>query len=331
MDSQPVDMDWYVPQEGYIKYKHLKFVMLELRTDPPFPLGTSDHAADFKARCDLVRELVDKAHAAMGNDATDASILKVVLAPEFLFRYRTGFDATPVTMYRVHNSAGLYSWDEFLQGYEYLRGLFSAEAYRDWLFFAGTVLSKEPNFVTGIPVYYNTALVFVGNNGPYYTYEKQDISHIDRLTHASKAWNAARYDVNVWSYMYQHSHPVMELRGVRFGIEVCLDHGQSCLTAYIANTGQGDVDVHVIVACGMSIVDANVAAKRDGYVARCDGQESSNMCELKYVSGVHGGVRSTAPIASKGGLYGALQTLPLRMVNHHQAQARVFWKVPVPP
>ncbi|MDE7229697.1 MAG: hypothetical protein K2N56_04380, partial [Oscillospiraceae bacterium] len=67
-------------------------------------------------------------------------------------------------------------------------------------------------------------------------------------------------------------YSVFNYHGIKFGIEICLDHGRGRLVnAYKQHNGQL-VDVQIIVSCGMAIRNASVVAVKDGIVFNCDGE-----------------------------------------------------------
>ncbi len=60
--------------------------------------------------------------------------------------------------------------------------------------------------------------------------------------------------------------------GIRFGIEICLDHRCGRLVNAYKNHHDQLVDVQIIVSCGMDIRKDYVAAVEDGIVFNCDGE-----------------------------------------------------------
>lgn len=63
-----------------------------------------------------------------------------------------------------------------------------------------------------------------------------------------------------------------------YGVEICLDHGDTRLRRNIENEPPviGGVHVQVIPSCGMQIQHPGVAADRNGFVFNCDGQYALN-------------------------------------------------------
>lgn len=68
---------------------------------------------------------------------------------------------------------------------------------------------------------------------------------------------------------------IFKLCGVRFGLEVCLDHIKGRMKAAVTGTGNikkiDPVDVHLIPSAGMSIDDRYVGAKANGIIFNVDG------------------------------------------------------------
>lgn len=60
--------------------------------------------------------------------------------------------------------------------------------------------------------------------------------------------------------------------GIRFGIEICLDHRCGRLINAYRKHNDQLVDVQIIVSCGMKIRSDCVAAVKDGIVFNCDGE-----------------------------------------------------------
>lgn len=74
-------------------------------------------------------------------------------------------------------------------------------------------------------------------------------------------------------------YSVFTYHGIKFGIEICLDHRCGRLiNAYREHNGQL-VDVQIIVSCGMDIRSAYVAAVKDGIVFNCDGETENKQAE----------------------------------------------------
>ncbi len=65
---------------------------------------------------------------------------------------------------------------------------------------------------------------------------------------------------------------IFEYGGIRFGIEICLDHGRARLMRNINKFKEKKVDVQIIVSCGMDVRTGSVITKKGGLVFNCDGE-----------------------------------------------------------
>lgn len=65
---------------------------------------------------------------------------------------------------------------------------------------------------------------------------------------------------------------IFTYEGIRFGIEICLDHRRGRLINAYRKHNDQLVDVQIIVSCGMDIRSDCVAAVKDGIVFNCDGE-----------------------------------------------------------
>lgn len=64
--------------------------------------------------------------------------------------------------------------------------------------------------------------------------------------------------------------------GIKFGIEICLDHKRQRLK----NANVSSLDVQIIPSCGMTIKPESVVVRKGGYVFNCDGEyELANISE----------------------------------------------------
>lgn len=66
-------------------------------------------------------------------------------------------------------------------------------------------------------------------------------------------------------------YAVFDYGGIRFGIDICLDHSRKRLLKHLSST-ENYVDVQIIPSCGMEIKDDAVIARTEGYVFNCDGE-----------------------------------------------------------
>jgi hypothetical protein len=64
---------------------------------------------------------------------------------------------------------------------------------------------------------------------------------------------------------------IFTIAGIKFGLEICLDHGCSRLRTY-REPDTELVQIQLVPSCGMQIQQPSVIAGRGGYVFNCDGQ-----------------------------------------------------------
>lgn len=92
---------------------------------------------------------------------------------------------------------------------------------------------------------------------------------------------------NAWSNQhYQHILQedqlgnIFYMGNICFGLEVCLDHSKRHLKSILfnwmdnnlqAHTSTPDVDVHILVACGMEVIRDGIVTRQGGLFVRCDG------------------------------------------------------------
>ncbi len=96
---------------------------------------------------------------------------------------------------------------------------------------------------------------------------------------------------------FQVAYNTFCLRGIKFGLDICLDHAYGVTkerTAYPAGPyagdgsvedGTGAVDVHLITSAGMSIMQKNVATDH-GLVLLCDGEANVDTMQSAQRAGV---------------------------------------------
>lgn len=65
---------------------------------------------------------------------------------------------------------------------------------------------------------------------------------------------------------------IFEYEGVRFGLEICLDHGRARLARNLKMFSLEKVDVQIVVSCGMDVRSGSVITKKGGIVFNCDGE-----------------------------------------------------------
>ena len=68
------------------------------------------------------------------------------------------------------------------------------------------------------------------------------------------------------------SYSIFEYCGIRFGIEICLDHSRGRLREHLTRHPEDYVDVQLVISCGMDIRNPSVIARDGGFVFNCDGE-----------------------------------------------------------
>jgi len=189
-----------------------------------------------------------------------------------------------------------------LQVFHRLRQVVADEAFNDYLFVGGTILAAEPadpkmNITQAIKdarniVYYNFASVVKGgSNSHSHMVQKRYISGADFLSR-SELPNPSDEDLHLYGdatlalqdTIQQRGvqivpHNVLEIDGIRFGVEICLDHRMGQLYNNIQLYEQGQlVDVQLITSAGMAIERGPNPVVPGGVVYLSDGEASSAAC-----------------------------------------------------
>jgi len=266
--------------------------------------NTRDLSEDVHHRARIVEEVLHK----LKNDAfteepeidRNSNVLKIVMLPEFFWRGPFG----------VYSIKDLYDDTEddskdgiLIQVGDRLRAIISDDAFADYLFVAGTVLAAQPtdpqmNLTQALEdarniMYYNFAKMIKGGKGHSHSYfvQKRYISGADFLSRA-RLPNPSDEDMHLYgdaTLPLQEtlikrgdtivSHNVVEIDGIRFGIEICLDHrmGQLYNNIQLYENGQL-VDVHLITSAGMAIERGPNPIVPGGVVYLSDGEASSAAC-----------------------------------------------------
>jgi len=178
--------------------------------------------------------------------------LIVFAAPEFYFKDKGGmpFDRAVV-----------------MRGLDYLKSKVMALG-KNLLVLPGTIWWKEDNVSDPAHVIVHNTMPILSNHQIIHTWQKKNLSGIDGLKHGSQQWDADNKAVRAVLDSSQVPIFQYDLNGtpIKIGLEVCLDHSLGVLHG----SGQ-QVDMHLLVACGMSINTANIAASTGGVMLRCEG------------------------------------------------------------
>jgi hypothetical protein len=259
--------------------------------NPPRLYGLKDEnakiSADAKVRIQRLIGVMLK--AAQYLSPTDSSkTLKVFVAPEFYFR--------------PTNPELAYTMDEYRRIKSVLRS--TIDNYRaliDWLIVPGTIMwimdksdagksQREIDPKSTKVIYFNTSLYIKRYSNPFKSaqskvIEKYEASHIDGLPldkSAPKEYPEYQSPAKIQKHLFT-------LDGVKFGLEICLEHGYGApdpskkypgysvriLKTFIAGNADSvyadGVDLHLLTAGGMPLNPESVVSKTNGYIFRADG------------------------------------------------------------
>jgi hypothetical protein len=240
--------------------------------------GLDDDAADRSARLAVMSEAVKKA-VAVSRFKAQPSVLKLFMAPEFCWR----------------GAKGAYAEDAIDDLHQALHGTVQSDEYAHWLFVWGTAIGatygkdRRNNDAAEVT---NSVLVSEGGpNGAVFRLTKKGMSSIDFLASRvdangvfrpvggeieDRAWLAGKGQ-RVF-HAPQVARPgveggvFFEAKGIRFGVEICLDHGSKRIKKVLAKNPQlRPPQVILIPSCGMTIqteaipeVDGILAFNVDG-------------------------------------------------------------------
>ena len=254
----------------------------------PVPATVPD---DARIRLKRLASVVDLAttQVSAGGRADDVNTLKVFLVPEFYLR--------PPASIGTDYKGSTYPVKVGTQVLDALNKMFVAADFADWLFVCGTLMWNTLADTKAEPLYFNTAIVVRGGRADaLHVLEKRIPSDKDGIpapTAPDKSegeYAGPGYDPTVklffdqWSERKRH---ILVFDGISFGVEVCLDHfdNRLCrvLRRLLVDWGTNEavipapaVQLHVLTAGGMDIMERCVCAKVDGYIMRNDGMMTAS-------------------------------------------------------
>jgi len=268
-------------------------------------LGDDDIETDINHRLAIIEEVLyilrhDRFQEEPEVDR-DPGVLKILMMPEFLLRGPNGAYST-IEMEE----------DGFLVKLgDRVRELISDDAFENYLFVFGTIIlaeSIDPRDSGKKPwedeladannvMYFNLAPVYRGGRDKEgtndYMFLKKYISGADFLSRTTLP-NPIDFDVHAYA-KYDNSKILaetlakrnvtvitdnyLEIDGIKFGIEICLDHRMGALWNNLRTRhGSSLVDVQLITSAGMSIERGPNPLKPQGVVYLSDGEASSAAC-----------------------------------------------------
>lgn len=259
-------------------------------------LGNSDIKEDIFHRLEIVGEVLSKIKADAFSETPDIdhsdNVLKIVMIPEFFWRGPNGAYATdmmlpPETM--------------FMDLSDQLRAMVAVDLFSDFLFVFGTVIAADTpddlrkawELESAQDVeYYNFATVHKGGSNHHHRYivTKKYISGADFLSRTTLP-NPKEEEKNIYGVVTDAmadwftsrnvtliTDNIIELDGLRIGLEICLDHRMGTLWNHIKTHDLPLVDILLITSAGMAIERGPNPVVPGGVVYLCDGDASSAAC-----------------------------------------------------
>lgn len=257
---------------------------------------------DVEHRLSLLYEVLDnlKGDVRSGEPKIDhrSDVLKIFMLPEFYLR---GPDGAYPMQELLDDGILLNTANEI---HQYI----SVPEFSDYLFVFGTVIAYSkadtnnaapyrqwdvPTMEDDEVLYYNFAPVFKGgpdSSRQKYIFTKKSISAIDFLSNTMLPNptndNVKAYDrvPDSFKYMLESrdvkliENSVIEVDGIRIGVEICLDHKKGVLWENLQNTNEDLVDVLLITSAGMAIEFGPNPIIPGGVVYMTDGAASSAAC-----------------------------------------------------
>jgi len=253
-----------------------------------------------------------------------SDVLKIFMIPEFYWRGPNG----------AYSIADMAEGGALVQLSDAFIDVLDSEHFEHWLFVFGTVIIAESPRDPSKPwefdsrhidkddvLYYNVAPVVRG--GPdiinhRYIIDKNYISTADFLSRSKGLPNPRESDVlrysslmdvqngnlvDFWAKRGSHfvDGNILEIDGIRIGLEICLDHARSVLWDQLLDEKNGTtstkvfdrdgedghvsveeddlVDVHLVVSAGMTLERGPTPIKRGGVAYLTDGEASSAACQ----------------------------------------------------
>lgn len=261
-------------------------------------LGNADNITeDIFHRLEIIEQALSKIKKDVFSETPDIDhdddILKIFMIPEFFWRgpngaYSIDIMLPPETVF-IHLS-------------DRLREMVADDFFNDFLFVFGTVIAADtPNDPRkpweGIESakdveYFNFATVHKGgaNHQHRYVVTKKYISGADFLSRTTLP-NPKEEDKHTYGHVSEEmsemfasrnvtliTDNILELDGLRIGLEICLDHRMGTLWSHIKTHELPLVDLLLVTSAGMAIERGPNPVVPGGVVYLCDGDASSAAC-----------------------------------------------------
>lgn len=254
---------------------------------------------DAKVRLERLMLAIRYAQTVVKSSGADNSnTLKLFVAPEFYFRPAHDLLSYPAEVYQAIKTV--------------LRATLAAtDGLKHWMVVAGTVMwhythqdevsDPRPSPTAGVTAFNNTALVVRSRAvGTYETeVDKMWISTADGLpvwmeVDGKRVRDPARMvmgELLAGEARLPHlRNNIFKTGGLRFGLEICMDHASVALRTHIMDRRPQDrpsIDVHLVTAAGCEMTDDGIVVRPEGLYCRVDGYLSalnSKLCDLAQVS-----------------------------------------------
>ncbi|MDH6097495.1 hypothetical protein NWP21_01275 [Anabaenopsis sp. FSS-46] len=256
---------------------------------------------DIDARINLVGKAIEKAEKTLG---AEEKTLNIFMMPEFFFRGSTGAYEMNDVQYiisELHKLVHEEKWKDWLfvfgtivgKSYktEYTKDKVeivpeaNLEVYNFTLVQKGYFIlgdEKDPQKIKGdekdpqkITASEKAHVVIKEFMSGIDFIEKANISNdnlsLDRVIHMDRT-NLLRPTTEKQAISYDGSS-IFTIDGIKFGLEVCLDHSQKRLanSREAIDNQSGIVDIQLIPSCGMTIMQDAIVVRNGGYIFNCDG------------------------------------------------------------
>jgi len=240
-------------------YTHVQLITYEIATLKPFSTGATKQLDDLMLRVENLYKVMEYCFSQLQNDQDRT--LKIFVAPEFYARYHRG----------QHTGPGHYRWDDVTIAMAHFKGKCKRETnFKHWLIVPGTVIFEELGMRGKENLIFSTIYVFKGDRSVEHIINKQGFSAIDELDD-DLSGGKSNLKFNALGAT-RAEFKTLDVANVRIGFEVCLDHEDGRLRAYITQTTPPEIiDVHVLTACGKRPKSWGISARQNGYFFRCDG------------------------------------------------------------
>lgn len=280
---------------AYAKIQFIAYVLntlpLPAAADPPanprYP-GLDDAQADIAARCALVGRAIQAAADAKSIGSKDT--LKIFMIPEFALR----------------GTLGAYDMDGVGSAVAGLKALVTDKRFADWVFVFGSIVGSslpEDEDDPKVDVYNFTLVQRGGANpgdGDSHVVMKEFKSSIDFIQDATvppaedpdfqvvpglplvppgmlldsavRYMEAGAVGMGRENQLANYDGAgIFDCAGLRFGIEICLDHAEGRLVESPQIPGDTAVQVQLVPSCGMRIVDDALVPDAGAWAFGCDG------------------------------------------------------------